>query len=96
MFTVTVTVCLFCVDALGNGIGADGAAALVAALKVMTNLKELYLYSKCCMVGIVCEPSGCDELHGTGCWLVLFGVHTGTAVRGAKGNNNDVGVVREC
>ena len=87
---------VLCGCAPDNQIGDDGAAALVEGLKVMTNLKELDLQGKCCMVGIVCEASGCDELHGTGCWLVLFGVHTGTAVRGAKGNNNDVGVVREC
>ena len=67
-----------------NNIGADGAAALVEGLKVMTNLKELYLYSKCCMVGIGCEASGCDELHPTGCCLVWCGVHTGTAVRGPR------------
>ena len=64
--------CLFvlCGCAPDNQIGDDGAAALVEGLKVMTNLKELDLQGKCCMVGIVCEASGCDELHGTGCWLV--------------------------
>ena len=62
-------------------------------LKVMTNLKELNLNCKCCMVGIVCEASGCDELHGTGCWLVWC-AHWDSG-QGAKGNN-DVGVVREC
>ena len=94
MFTVTLTVCfVLCGCAPDNKIGADGAAALVEGLKVMTNLKELYLHSKCCMVGIVCEASGCDELHGTGCWLVWC-AH-GDSGQGSKGND-DVGVVREC
>ena len=61
---------VLCECAPGNEIGADGAAALVQWLKVVTNLKELNLGSTCCMVGIGCEASGCDELHQTGCWLV--------------------------
>ena len=49
---------VFCVYAPDNRIGdagAAGAAALVEGLKEMTQLKELYLYGECCMVGIVCE-----------------------------------------
>ena len=84
---------VLCGWAQDNEIGDDGAAALVEGLKVMTNLKQLDLGSKCSMVGIVCQASGCDELHGTGCWLVWC-AHEDSG-QGSKGNN-DVGVVREC
>ena len=84
---------VLCGCAPDNQIGPDGAAALVEGLKVMTNLKELNLGGKCCMVGIGCEASGCDELHPTGCCLVWC-AH-GDSGQGAKGNNV-VGVVREC
>ena len=52
--TIETLVC-FLVNAPDNEIGYAGAAALVEGLKEMTNLKELYLYGECCMVGIVCE-----------------------------------------
>ena len=42
-------------DATANEIGAAGAAALVEGLKEMTNLTQLNLDRKCCMVGIVCQ-----------------------------------------
>ena len=42
-------------DGPGNNIGAYGAAALVEALKKMTNMTQLNLEGECCMVGIVCQ-----------------------------------------
>ena len=74
-------------DGSDNNIGAAGAAALVEGLKEMTNLTQLNLRGKCCMVGIVCEVAVMS-------WIKqVAGVHTGKG-QGGKGNN-DVGVVTE-
>ena len=46
---LSITHWFACMDALDNGIGAEGAAALVAGLKELQNLKKLNLGGECSM-----------------------------------------------